>query len=83
MRRHRVEHEKLKVCRSYERLRRRWQDLVDGTGASSAAQPLDEDAATSVQQKMLEHRASCELCKIEDLALMKGEVPTPTSTEVS
>jgi hypothetical protein len=46
-------------------------------------QPLDEESATSVQQKMLEHRASCELCKIEDLALMKGEVPTPTSTEVS
>lgn len=83
MRRHRVEHEKLKVCRAYERLRKRWQELVDGSSAATDAQPLDENAAASAQQKMAEHRASCELCQREDLALKKGEVPTPASAEVT
>ena len=74
MRRHRVEHEKLKVCRTYERLRKRWQSLVNGTSASGA-QPLDEDAAVSAQQKMVEHRAGCDVCKQEDLALKEGDLP--------
>ena len=77
MRRHRADQTKLKVCRMYERLKRRWQSLVDGASASSDAQPLDEDAAMSAQQKMVEHRESCEACKKEDLALKEGEVPTP------
>ena len=68
---------KFTVCKSYDRLRRRWQDLVDGTIAASEGQPLDEDAATSAQQKMVEHRDNCEACKMEDLALKGGEVPTP------
>ena len=74
MRRHRIDREKLKVCRAYERLRKRWQSLVDGTSAT-AAQPLDEDAAVSAQQKMLEHRAGCDVCKQEDLALKEGDLP--------
>ena len=56
--------------------------LVDGTSGSSDGQPLDEDAAMSAQQKMVEHRASCDVCKNEDLALKEGEVPTPASAEV-
>jgi hypothetical protein len=80
MRRHRVDHEKLKVCRAYERLRKRWQRLVDGTCASSDAQPLDEGAATSAQQRMLEHRASCDVCKQEDLALKEGDLPRQVET---
>ena len=83
MRRHPPDNEKMKVCRAYDHLRRRWQDLVDGSSAATDAQPLDENAAVSAQQKMVEHRASCELCQREDLALKKGEVPTPASAEVS
>lgn len=56
MRRHRVDHEKLEVCREYERLRKRWQRLVDGTTAPSGIQPVGEDAATSAQQKMVGDR---------------------------
>ena len=75
MRRHRANHEKLKVCKEYERLRKGWQHLVDGTSASSDAQSLDENAAISAQQKVLEHRASCDVCKQEDLALKEGDLP--------
>ena len=75
MRRPRVDREKLKVCSAYERLRKRWQRLVDGTSASSNAQPLDENAATSAQQKMIDHRAVCDVCKQEDLALKEGDLP--------
>lgn len=75
MRRHRADHAKLKVCKSYERLRKRWQELVDGSSASSDAQPLDEAEAMRAQQKMVEHRANCELCKQEDLALKEGDLP--------
>lgn len=83
MRRHRVDREKLKVCKSYERLRKRWQSLVVGTKAQSDSQPLNEEAAATARQKMLEHRENCEACKKEDLALKVGEVPTPASTEIS
>lgn len=75
MRRHRVNQEKLKVCREYERLRKRWQRLVDGLSASSQTEPLDQNAATTAQQKMVEHRASCDVCKQEDLALKEGDLP--------
>ena len=82
MRLHRADRTKLKVCRAYERLKRRWQSLVGGTSASSDGQPLDEDAAMSAQQKMVEHRESCEVCRKEDLALRNGEVPRPAFSEV-
>ena len=82
MLRRRVDHEKLKVCREYERLRKRWQSLVDGTSASDAP-PLDEDAAFSAQQKMLEHRAGCDVCKQEDLDLRNGQVPRPGFAEIT
>jgi hypothetical protein len=62
---------------------RRWQDLVDGTNVQSDSLPLDEDAAMSAQQKMVEHRESCEVCKKEDLALKESEVPTPAFGEIS
>ena len=74
MRHHRADRTKLKVCKSYDRLQKRWQDLVDGTRASGSP-PLDEDAAISAQQKMLEHRAGCDVCKQEDLALKEGDLP--------
>ncbi len=83
MRRHRADQTKLKICRTYERLKRRWQALVDGTIASSDAQPLDEEAAMSAQQKMVEHRENCEVCREEDLALRNGEVPRPAFAEIS
>jgi hypothetical protein len=82
MRRHRVNQEKLKVCREYERLRKRWQRLVDGTIAPSETQPIDEDATAIAKQKMVEHRENCEACKKEDLALKEGEVPTPASAGI-
>jgi len=82
--RHRLhDHTKLTVCKPYERLRKRWRSLVDGTNAQSDSQPLDEDAAMSAQQKMVEHRASCEVCKKEDLALKGGELPRPAFAEIS
>ena len=83
MLRHRVDREKLKVCKPYERLRKRWQSLVVGKKARSDSQPLDEEAAATARQKMLEHRENCEVCKQEDLALRVGEVPAPDSTEIS
>ena len=83
MRRRRHDHTILTVCRPYERLRKRWHYLVDGTTAPSDNQPLDEDAAMSAQQKMVEHRESCEVCRKEDLALRNGEVPRPAFAEIS
>ena len=83
MRRRRHDHTILTVCRPYERLRKRWHYLVDGTTAPSDNQPLDEDAAMSDQQKMVEHRESCEVCRKEDLALRVGEVPRPAFAEIS
>jgi hypothetical protein len=83
MRHHRTDHTKLKVCRAYERLKRKWQALVDGTTAPSDSQPLDKNAATSAQQKMVEHRENCEVCREEDLALRNGEVPRPAFSEIS
>jgi hypothetical protein len=74
---------KLAVCRPYERLRKRWQNLVDGTTTQSDSQPLDEGAAQSAQQKMVEHRESCEVCRNEDLALKDGQVPSPAIAEIS
>jgi hypothetical protein len=75
MRHTRTSRTKLAVCKSYERLRKRWQSLVDGTKAQSDSQPLDADAAAIAQQKMVEHRESCEACKKEDLALKEGRGP--------
>jgi hypothetical protein len=83
MRRRRHDHTKLTVCRPYERLRKRWHYLVDGTTAPSDSKPLDEDAAMSAQQKMVEHRESCEVCRKEDLALRVGEFPRPALAEIS
>jgi hypothetical protein len=83
MRRRRNDLTKFTVCKSYDRLRRKWQSLVDGTISPSESQPLDDYAATSAQQKMVEHRESCEACKNEDLALRQGEVPTPAFAEAS
>jgi hypothetical protein len=83
MRHHRADHTKLKVCRAYERLKRRWQSFVDGTTAPSDTQPPDENAAMSAQQKMVEHRESCEVCKKEDCALRNGEIPTAAFAEIS
>ena len=77
MRRRRRDQTKLIVCKPYERLRKRWQSLVDGTTAPANSQPLDEDAAMSAQQKMAEHRESCEVCRKEDLALRDGKVLRP------
>jgi hypothetical protein len=57
--------------------------LVDGTTAPSDIQPLDEDASMSAQQKMIEHRESCEICRKEDLAIKVGEVPRPAFAEIS
>jgi hypothetical protein len=51
--------------------------------ATSESQPLDEAAAMSAQQKMVEHRESCEVCKKEDCALRNGEVPTAAFAEIS
>jgi hypothetical protein len=75
MRRRRHHHTKLAVCKPYDRLRKRWQSLVDETTVQSDSKPLDEDTAMSAQQKMLEHRASCDVCKQEDLALKEGDLP--------
>jgi len=82
MRHKRTSRTKLAVCKSYERLRKRWESLVDGKSASSAAQPLDQDAAATAQQKMVEHRKNCEDCKKEDLELKEGEVPAPSLAEI-
>ncbi len=76
MRRRRNDLTKFTVCKSYERLRRNWQSLVDGTMALSESQPLDKDVADIAHQRMIEHRENCEACKREDLALKEGEVPT-------
>ena len=73
----------LQFANSYDRLRRKWQSLVDATFAPSEGQPIHGDAATSAHQKMFEHRESCEACKMEDLALKQGEVPTPVFAEIS
>jgi hypothetical protein len=73
----------LRFVNRYERLRKRWQSLVDGTTAPSDSQPLDEDAAMSAQQKVVEHRERCEVCRKEDLALKDGEVPRPAFAEIS
>jgi hypothetical protein len=83
MRRRRHDHTKLTVCRPYDRLRKRCHYLVDGTTAQSDSQPLDEGAALSARQKMVEHREHCEVCKNEDLALKDGEVPRPAFAEIS
>jgi hypothetical protein len=84
MRHHRADHTKLKVCRAYERLKRRWQSFVDGTtSAPSDSQPLDSNAAMSAQQKMVEHRESCEICRKEDFDLRNGDVPRPAFAEIS
>jgi hypothetical protein len=83
MRGRRHYHVKLTVCRPYDRLRKRWHYLVDGTTAPSDSQPLDQAAAMSAQQKMVEHRESCEVCRREDLALKVGEVPRPAFAEIS
>jgi transposase len=83
MRPKRQVHTKLEVCRAYKRLKRRWQSLVDGTAAPSDSQPLDENAAMSARQKMVEHRENCEVCRKEDLALREGEVPRPVFAEIS
>jgi hypothetical protein len=77
MHRRRNDLTKFTVCKSYDRLRRKWQSLVDGKIAPSESQPLAEDAATSAKQELVEHRENCEACKMEDLALKEGEVPTP------
>jgi hypothetical protein len=84
MRRRRHDQTKLTICKSYDRLRKRWQSFVDGgTTAPSDSQPLDENGAMSAQQKMVEHRESCEVCKKEDCALRNGEVPTAAFAEIS
>jgi hypothetical protein len=82
MRRRRNDLTKFTVCKSYDRLRRKWQSLVDGTIAPSESQPLDEVAATSAQQKMVYHRDNCGACQKEDLALRQGEIPTPAFAEI-
>jgi hypothetical protein len=68
MRRRRHDHTKPEVCKSYDRLLRKWQSLVDGTIVPSESQPLNEDRAVSAQQKMVEHR---------------GEIPTAALAEIS
>jgi hypothetical protein len=83
MRHHRADQTKLKVCRAYDRLKRRWQSFVDGTTAPSDSRSLDENAAMNAQQKMVEHRESCEVCRKEDLDLRNGEVPRPAFAEIS
>jgi hypothetical protein len=83
MRHRRTSRTRLAVCKSYERLRQRWQSFVDGAKVQSDSQPLDEDAAMNAQQQMVEHRQSCEDCKTEDLALKEGEVHTLTFAESS
>lgn len=72
MRPKRLNHTKLKVCRAYERLRRRWQSLVEGDTAGSDSQS-HKDATMTAHQNMVEHRESCVMCKKEDLALRDGE----------
>jgi len=74
LRHRRHDRTKFTVCKPYERLRKRWQSLVDGTTGLSDSQRLDEDTAMSAQQKMVEHRESCEVCRMEDLALKVGEL---------
>ena len=77
MRRRRNDLNKFAVCKPYDRLRRKWQSLVDGKIAPSERQALAKEAATSAQQKLVEHREGCVACKKEDLALKEGTIPTP------
>lgn len=71
MRHNRQDRTKVVVCRAYERLRKRWQNLVDGnTGGNSPSQI--EEATSVAHDKMVEHRSTCEECKSEDLALKEG-----------
>lgn len=67
MRRRRNDLAKFTVRKSYDRLRREWQSSVDGTAASSASQPIAEDAAMSAQRKMVEHRETVKLAKKKTL----------------
>lgn len=68
MRRHRNEHTKIVACNGYERLRRRWQQIVDEVSVQSG----NEHAISIAHDKMEEHRQSCEVCKKEDLAIKAG-----------
>ena len=82
LRHRRPDHSEFAVCKPYERLRNRWQSLVDGTTAPSDSHRLDEEAALGALQKMVEHRESCQVCTKEDLALKGSEVPTPAFAEI-
>jgi len=73
---------KLAVCRPYERLRKKWQSFVDGNDSPTDGQSLDEEAAKAAQQKMIEHRESCEVCKKEDLALKEGHLSTTVVADI-
>ena len=82
MRHRRPDYTKLKVCRAYERLKRRWQSLVDGTTAQSDSQS-HKDATMTSHQNMMEHRESCEVCSKEDLALKVGELHEMLTAELN
>ena len=69
-----VERNRPVVCKTYERLRRRWQNLVDGSGAQS-----EQESAAVAQDKMMEHRKNCNVCANEDQALRDGNI---TAVEV-
>lgn len=82
MRTKRHDHAKLKVCRAYERLRRRWRSLVEGETAQLDRQS-HEDATTTAHEDMVEHREGCEVCKREDLALKDGDHQEMLKLELS
>jgi hypothetical protein len=63
MRNSRHERAKLAVYKPYERMRKRWQSLVDATGALTDSQLLDDEAAMNAQQKRVERREICDVCK--------------------
>jgi hypothetical protein len=83
LRHRRPDHSKFAVCKPYDRLRKGWQSLVDGTTAPSDSQRLDEEAALGAQQKMVEHRERCEVCTKEDLALRAGELHEMLTAELN
>lgn len=79
---HRRRETRLKVCKAYERLRRRWQSLVDETTTQSDSQS-HKDAVMTSHQNMMQHREGCEACKREDLALKAGEPREILALELS
>jgi hypothetical protein len=61
------------VCGPYERLKKKWENLVDGN-MSPVPTPDESKAISVAHESMTAHRESCEQCKTEDQAVQQGDV---------